>query len=124
MPDISRCVSTVDVNALARDHEKLDAAEGFLRDTRIAVLKHMGKCSHTALNHIRPFEKAIIRLSMSKQQVEFKGVAACKFTEDKMIKIREAWLKRLAEDDRFTNLAELAGIELRDEEEDEDDEVP
>ena len=124
MPDISRCVSTVDVNALARDHEKLDAAEGFLRDTRIAVLKHMGKCQQNALNLIRPFEKAIIRLTMSNRLVEFKGVAAGNFIEDKMAKIREAWLKRLAEeDDRFTNLAELAGIELPDEE-DEDDEVP
>ena len=99
LPDISRCVTCAELNALSQDKPKCTQINGFLRTTRELIeplLSGAGLAPREMRLNMRSFEQQIARLSLSKKlHKEFETGVTGKFTEAKMVSVRARWLRSL-----------------------------
>jgi hypothetical protein len=96
-PDTSRTIAMTDVNGLAKDTEKLQECETFLRETRNMLTDPMNKAvgKEVCMKLIHMFEESFGRLLYSKapNKTHFQHTVTGKYSNEKAKVLRSGWMQ-------------------------------
>ena len=100
LPDLSRTIGLPQLNVLMKDPTNLDVSETYCRDNRKALdaefQDRLGKSRARSMFHV--FEEAASRLLLSQSlNVEFDHNVSGKFSKEKLIALRSAWITHIEE---------------------------
>ena len=113
LPDVSRSISLVELNNAMRDPTNISMGEDFCRDTRnlleAELVRTLGSTTK-ADSIFALLEEAESRLVLSKSlgTMKFEHKVSGKFTKEKMVSLRSAWLDHIEK-----TYAEAEGLKQR-----------
>ena len=113
LPDVCRFIAHSELNALAKDEEKLKAMEQVLQETRVGTseLLQAGVGSKRAQSLLRMFQVQGARFFLAKSQsgVFHSGVQG-KMTPEKVLILRKNWFVYCATHEPLKNLGVQSGL--------------